>query len=79
MKLILGKLNGGAIFYWDISHMQLKPSVGDYAVVENLGDYALVKIVGIVETSEKYCKQLTHSCELKQAVCLLKRNMIRND
>lgn len=38
MKLILGKLNNGAIFYWDISHMQLK-----------------------------------------QAVCLLKRNMIRND
>lgn len=79
MKLILGKLSNGAIFYWDISHMQLKPSIGDYAIVENLDDYALVKIVGIVETSEKYCKRLTHSCELKKAVCLLKRNMIRND
>ena len=79
MKLILGKLSNGAIFYWDTSHMQLKPSVGDYAIVENLDDYALVKIVGIVETSEKYCKRLTHSCKLKKAVCLLKRNMIRND
>ena len=79
MKLILGKLNSGAIFYWDISDMQLKPSIGDYAIVENLDDYALVKIVGIVETSEKYYKQLTHDCELKQSVCLLKRNMIRND
>ena len=71
MKLILGKLNNGAIFYWDISHMQLKPSVGDYAIVGNK--------IGIVETSEKYYKQLTHDCELKQSVCLLKRNMIRND
>ena len=79
MKLILGKLNSVAIFYWDISDMKLEPSIGDYAIVENLDDYALVKIVGIVETSEKYCKQLTHSCELKKAVCLLKRNMIRND
>ena len=48
MKLILGKLSNGAIFYWDIYHMQLKPSIGDYAIVENLDDYALVKIVGIV-------------------------------
>lgn len=79
MKLILGKLNNGAIFYWDISHMQLKPSVGDYAIVENKNDYDLVKIIGIVETSEKYYKQLTHDCKLKQSVCLLKRNMIRND
>lgn len=79
MKLILGKLNSGAIFYWDISDMKLEPSIGDYAIVENLDDYALVKILGIVETSEKYCKRLTHSCELKKAVCLLKRNMIRND
>ena len=61
MKLILGKLNSGAIFYWDISDMKLEPSIGDYAIVE------------------KYCKRLTHSCELKKAVCLLKRNMIRND
>ena len=79
MKLILGKLNNGAIFYWDISHMQLKPVVGDYAIVGNKNDYDLVKIIGIVETSEKYYKQLTHDCELKQSVCLLKRNMIRND
>ena len=79
MKLILGKLNNGAIFYWDISHTQLKPVVGDYAIVGNKNDYDLVKIIGIVETSEKYCKRLTHSCELKKAVCLLKRNMIRND
>lgn len=79
MKLILGKLNNGAIFYWDISHMQLKPSVGDYAVVENKNNYDLAKIIEIVETSEKYCKLLTHGCELKKAVCLLKRNMIRND
>lgn len=79
MKLILGKLNNGAIFYWDISHMQLKPVVGDYAIVENKNDYDLVKIIGIVETSEKYYKQLIHDCELKQSVCLLKRNMIRYD
>lgn len=79
MKLILGKLNNGDIFYWDISHMQLKPVVGDYAIVENKNDYDLVKIIEIVETSEKYCKRLTHGRELKKAVCLLKRNMIRND
>ena len=59
--------------------MKLEPSIGDYAIVENLNDYDLVKIIGIVETSEKYCKRLTHSCELKKAVCLLKRNMIRKD
>ena len=52
MKLILGKLNNGAIFYWDISHLQLKPIVGDYAIVGNKNDYDLVKIIGIVETSE---------------------------
>lgn len=46
--------------------MQLKPVVGDYAVVENKNDYDLVKIIEIVETSEKYCKRLTHGCELKK-------------
>lgn len=79
MKLILGKLNNGDTFYWDISHMQLKPVVGDYAVVENKNDYDLVKIIEIVETSEKYCKRLTRGCKLKKTVCLLKRNMIRKD
>ena len=79
MKLILGKLNTGAIFYWDISDMKLEPSIGDYAIVENLNDYDLVKIIGIVETSGKYCKRLTHTCKPKKVVCLLKRNMIRKD
>ena len=49
--------------------MKLEPSRGDYAIGENLNDYDLLKIIGIVETNEKYCKRLTHSCELKKAVC----------
>ena len=61
MKLILGKLNNGAIFYWDISHMQLKPSVGDYAIVENMNGYDLIKVAGIVTTTKANASKFSNT------------------
>lgn len=79
MKLIAGKINNCATtYYWDISEFKVMPKIGDYAVVENMNDYDLVKIVGIVETSEKYQKFITGS-KTKKVIMAIDRKNIRED
>ena len=80
MKLIAGKINNcNTVYYWNISDFKLEPEIGDYAIVENMGDYDLVKVVGIVETSEKYARYITNCNVTKKVVMCLKRNHIRED
>ena len=78
MKLIAGKLNNcSTLFYWQIIENE-KFEIGDYAIVENMNDYDLVKIVGILETSDKYAKFINDR-KLKNVVSIIKRIEIRED
>lgn len=84
MKLIAGKLNqDSTIRYWMLEGENLKDievfGIGHYAVVENKSDYDLVKIIGIVETEEKYAKFLTGVNVNKKVIRLLSRSSIRED
>lgn len=80
MKLIMGKLNNGNVInYWNTSDFVSDISVGDYAIVENMNDYDLVKIVGIVETEEKYTKFLVPNGVSKRVIKYLPRDLVRRD
>lgn len=77
MKAILGKLNKDSIVnYWNC---QEKCSVGDYAIVENRNDYDLVKIIGKVDTDDKYEKFLTPNGISKKVIKVIPRELIRKD
>ena len=76
MKLIIGKLNNGVINYWKSEFI---PKIGDYAIVNNRNDYDLVKIIGTVETNEKYEKFLAPGGVTKSVVAIVQRDMIRED
>lgn len=78
MKLIAGKLNNcSTLFYWQIIENE-EFEIGDYAIVENMNDYDLVKIVGILETSDKYSKFINDR-KFKNVVSIIKRIEIRED
>lgn len=84
MKLIAGKINSdNMVRYWkleDENEIDIAViGIGNYAIVQNKGDYDLVKIVGIVETDEKYAKFLTGVNVNKKVVRLIARNIIRED
>ena len=80
MKLIIGKLNKANIInYWNTSDFTPDVSVGDYAIVQNVNEYDLVKIVGIVETEEKYTKFLAPNGVSKSVVKYLDRSQVRKD
>lgn len=53
--------------------------VGDYAIVENKGDYAMVKIVGYVVTKEKYTYCLASKNITKKVIKYIERKEIRAD
>ena len=80
MKLILGKLNKDGIKnYWLANDIAPDVCCGDYAIVENINDYDLVKIIGIVETDEKYCGFLTPFGVSKKVIKFIARGQIRRD
>ena len=80
MKLIIGKLNrNNIVYYWRIPSDSVF-TIGDYAIVENINDYDLVKIIGIVETEEKYAKFLANGKEIsKKVIYFIERKDIRED
>lgn len=79
IKLIAGKFNNyNTVCYWNIDEdMDFK--IGDYAIVENKNDYDLVKIVGVVETTEKYEKFISNCNVSKKVVSIISRDEIRED
>ena len=84
MKLIAGKINSdNMVRYWkleDENEIDIAViGIGNYAIVQNKDDYDLVKIVGIIETNEKYSKFLTGVNVNKKVVRLILRNSIRED
>ena len=81
MKVIIGKINSSnTIGYWDVGNGYTPDViVGDYAIVENKNDFDLVKIIGIVETKDKYGKFLAPNGISKSAVRYLARCQVRKD
>lgn len=84
MKLIAGKINSdNVVRYWNLDRENAIDvaviGIGNYAIVENKNDYDLVKIVGIVETNEKYAKFLTGANVNKKVVSVITRDSVRED
>ena len=79
MRLIAGKLNSDDIVrFWKVGNEIF--NVGDYAIVENRNDYDLVKIVGIVETNEKYASFFANGYSIsKSVISIVSRGFIRKD
>ena len=79
MRIIAGKLNSDNIVrYWKVGDEIF--NVGDYAIVENKNDYDLVKIIGIVETNEKYASFFVNGYPVsKSVVSIIQRFLIRKD
>ena len=81
MRIICGKINReNVVNYWlcDLKTLNIN-DIGNYAIVENRNDYDLVKIVGILETNEKYLKFVTDVNPYKKVVQIVERNTIRED
>lgn len=81
MKVIIGKINSdNTIGCWNVGK-DYTPDVivGDYAIVENKNDYDLVKVIGIVETNDKYGKFLAPNGISKSAIRYLARCQVRKD
>lgn len=79
MKLIAGKLNGdNKVRFWSIDE-DTQVIIGSYAVVQNRNDFDLVKIIGFINTDEKYFKFLTGLNVLKKVIKYIPRNKIRKD
>lgn len=81
MKVIAGKLNKDNIVnYWLCDVATLHDSdIGNYAIVENRNDYDLVKIVGILDTNEKYLKFIVGVNPSKKVIRIVERQTIRED
>lgn len=79
VKLIAGKLNNTkCVYYWTVDK-DFDYEIGDYAIVENMNDYDLVKIIGTVETNDKYLKLLTNVNVNKKVIEIVDRSDIRED
>lgn len=79
VKMIAGKLNNTkCVYYWTVDK-DFDYEIGDYAIVENMNDYDLVKIIGTVETNDKYLKLLTNVNVNKKVIEIVDRSDIRED
>lgn len=79
IKYIAGRLNScNTTYYWEIDEDE-DFEIGDYAIVENMNDFDLIKIVGVVETVEKYTKFITNNRINKKVIQVIDRQDIRED
>ena len=83
--IIAGKHNGtGTVYFWRMSETTIGKDtveVGDYAVVENKTDYDMVKVIGILDTKEKYVRFFgVPSGNVKRSVIMvIPRKYVRED
>ena len=80
-KIIMGRINSSnTVGFWKAGD-GCTPDVfvGDYAIVENMNDYDLIKIIAILETSEKYEKFIVPNGITKSVVRYMARCLIRKD
>ena len=69
-KIIMGRINSSnTVGFWKAGD-GCTPDViaGDYAIVENRNDYDLIKIIAVLETSEKYEKFIVPNGITKKAI-----------
>lgn len=60
VRLVAGIINStGKMFYWK-NKIDLV-DIGDYVIVENMQGYDLVKVVGIIETTEKEASKFSNT------------------
>ncbi len=79
IKYVAGRLNScNTTYYWNIDE-DMKFEIGDYAIVENMNDYDLIKIVGVIETTEKYGKFIQNHKINKKVIEIIDRVDIRED
>lgn len=79
MKLISGKLNtNNKSNFWLAEDYINDNNIGDYAIVENLNNYDLVKITGILTTTENLQNQITGNKINKKVVMIIDKNKIEN-
>ncbi len=77
--LIAGTINlTKETLYWIVEGILTKDIIGDYAIVENRDAYDLVKIVGIVETTEENARKfLKHGYKhMKKVIKILEKSQI---
>lgn len=60
IKLIHGRHGNGMVYTWRLNDADTA-KVGDYAIVESCNRYALVEVVAIGATDEKYIKVLANN------------------
>ncbi len=78
-RLIVGKINNcNTNYHWIVDDNE-EFEIGDYAIVENMNDYDLVKIIGVIDTNNKYQKYITNCNINKKVVMIIDRYDIRND
>lgn len=79
IKYVAGRLNCcNTTYYWKMDE-DMNFEIGDYAIVENMNDYDLIKIVGIIETTEKYAKFIQNNRINKKVIEIIDRVDIRKD
>ena len=77
--LIAGTINlTKETLYWTLEGILGKDVIGDYAIVENRDSYDLVKIIGIVETTEGNAKKFSkHGYKnMKKVIKILEKSQI---
>ena len=73
MKQITGIHSGSHMQYtWTIDE-NMNVELGDYAIVENLGSYALVKVVSIISVLEDF------AMKAKQVIQVIPRHMLEEN
>lgn len=83
--IIAGKHNGsGEVYFWKMEEETIgynTVKVGDYAVVENKNDYEMVKVIGIVETEDKYLRffGVPYGNVAKRVIMVIPRQYVRED
>lgn len=61
-RLICGKLQGNNVLrFWKVEDENIDTHIGNYAIVENMDSYALVKILGLVITSEQEALSISNT------------------
>lgn len=77
--LIAGRTNGGVeILYWKCFE---SPTIGNYAIVENMDGFDLIKIAGVVYTTEEMASYFskTKYCNMKSAIQFIDATEIENN
>ena len=81
VALIAGRKNGGTeTLYWK-NIANGNAIIGDYAIVENMNGFDLIKIAGVVYTTEEKASYFskTKYCNMKSVIKFIEKTEIENN